>query len=39
MAMRDQRDEWCAAHPNATIEEAFEAGYWTECDNWVLGRR
>ncbi len=39
MAMRDQRDKWCKEHPDATIQEAYEAGYWQECHNWVTGRR
>lgn len=26
--------EWIKKHPNATLKEAFVAGYWKSCDNW-----
>ena len=34
-----QLKEWLDEHPNATVEEAIEAGYWICCDNWCKQRR
>lgn len=35
----DYADEWVKAHPNATPKEAYLAGYWQECDNWVKQKK
>ena len=32
-------NRWLADHPDATAEEAWEAGYLTCTDNWCKGRR
>jgi len=34
-----QADEWLEKHPDATPKEAFVAGYWAECDNWIQQKR
>ena len=38
MNYKDQKKEWLASHPNATVEEAWEAGYMTSTDNWCQGK-
>ena len=39
MGYKDQLKEWLDEHPNATVEEAIEAGYWICSDNWCKQRR
>ena len=39
MSMQDQKAEWLKSHPNATLDEAFEAGYFTCSSNWCNKRR
>lgn len=39
MAYKDQLRQWLSDHPNATVEEAIEAGYFISCDNWCKRRR
>ena len=39
MSMKEQRDEWIKSHPDATIKEAFEAGYFTSTENLVKQKR
>ncbi len=39
MGYKDQLKEWLDEHPNATVAEAIEAGYWICCDNWCKQRR
>lgn len=39
MSYIDQREEWLRKHPNATLSEAWEAGYLTSTDNWCNCRR
>jgi hypothetical protein len=34
-----QRSAWLERHPDATIEEAWEAGYWQATDNWCRKTR
>ena len=34
MSYIEQRDEWLQKHPDATVADAWEAGYWQSCDNW-----
>jgi hypothetical protein len=38
MNYKDQMKEWLKKHPNATVEEAWEAGYNTCTDNWCHGK-
>lgn len=38
MNYKDQMQEWLKNHPNATVEEAYEAGYQTCTDNWCHGK-
>ena len=35
---KKQFAEWQKKNPNATIEEAWMAGYWQLCDNWCSKR-
>lgn len=35
MSYLDQMKKWIAEHPNATAEEAFQAGYRQAIYNWV----
>ena len=39
MGFKEQMAEWIAKHPEATLEEAWEAGYWQSCDNWCNRKR
>ena len=34
MIYKEQMEKWIQQHPNATIEEAWMAGYWQCSDNW-----
>lgn len=38
MSMNEQRAEWIAKHPKATIEEAWQAGYNCSTNNWCHGK-
>ena len=38
MNYKEQMRKWLAAHPDATTEEAWEAGYMTSTDNWCHGK-
>ena len=38
MSMNEQRAEWIAKHPKATIEEAWTAGYFQSNQNWCKGK-
>lgn len=38
MSMNEQRAEWIAKHPDATIEEAWQGGYSTCTNNWCRGK-
>lgn len=39
MNYKEQMTDWMQKHPEATPEQAFEAGYWIFCDNWCKKRR
>lgn len=39
MSYMEQCKEWVAKHPDATIEEAWTAGYLQCTDNWCKGER
>ena len=39
MSMNEQRAEWIAKHPEATIEEAFTAGWMLCTETWCRGKR
>lgn len=34
MIYKEQMEKWIKEHPNATIEDAWMAGYWQCTDNW-----
>lgn len=34
-----QAEDRVRDHPDATLKEAFIAGYWQECDNWCSQNR
>lgn len=34
-----QMDEWLDSHKDATIEEAYLAGYWASSSNWINHER
>lgn len=34
MTYKEQMKKWLEKHPNATLEQAYEAGYWQSTDNW-----
>jgi len=38
MSYKEQMQEWLKKHPNATVEEAWVAGYNTCTDNWCHGK-
>ena len=38
MSYKDQLKEWLSKHPNATVEEAIEAGYMISNNNWCHGK-
>lgn len=38
MNYKEQMAEWIAKHPNATIEEAYQAGYEQSNINWCRGK-
>lgn len=35
----DYADEFFKENPKATPREAYLAGYWRECENWVKQKR
>ena len=37
--MKEQLEKWLATHPEATLREAWLAGYWTCTDNWCTKKR
>lgn len=39
MTYREQMETWLKKHQKATLEEAWEAGYWQCCDNWCRGEK
>ena len=39
MGYREQLKDWIKNNPDATLEEAWEAGYWQSCDNWCKRKR
>lgn len=39
MGYKQQMAEWIAKHPQATIEEAFEAGWMLCTEAWCHGKR
>jgi len=39
MSYIDDKRAWLEKHQDATLEEAFEAGYWLSCDNWCKRKR
>lgn len=38
MTYKDQMKEWLSKHPGATVEEAWEGGYFQCTVNWVHGK-
>ena len=38
MGYKDQLKEWLQKHPDATAEDAIEAGYMISTDNWCHGK-
>lgn len=32
--MTEQKKDWLAKHPKATVDDAWEAGYWQATENW-----
>lgn len=34
MSFIEQKEKWLRENPDATLEQAYSAGYWQECDNW-----
>ena len=38
MNYKEQMREWLSEHPEATVEQAFEAGYMTSNSNWCRGK-
>ena len=39
MGYKEQMSEWIAKHPEATLEEAFEAGWFACSEAWCHGKR
>ena len=39
MGFKEQMAEWIAKHPEATLEEAFMAGWFACTDAWCHGKR
>ena len=39
MTYKQQMQQWLRLHPNATAEEAWEAGYLTSTSNWCRQSR
>ena len=39
MNYKEQMNEWLGKHPDATLEEAFEAGWYGCTDAWCHGKR
>ena len=39
MNYREQMKDWLQKHPQATVEEAWEAGYMQSNSNWFHGKR
>ncbi len=35
MSFIDQKIQWLKEHPDATLDEAYTAGYFQSTDNWV----
>ena len=38
MSYKEQMEKWLCAHPDATAEEAYEAGYMQSNVNWCHGK-
>ena len=39
MSYKDQKNKWLSEHPDATLDEAYEAGYHQSTDNWCKSKR
>ena len=39
MSYIDQRNEWLSQHPDATVEQAWTAGYMKAVENWCKKKR
>ena len=39
MGFKEKMAEWIAKHPQATLEEAFEAGWFACSEAWCHGKR
>lgn len=39
MSYKQEKEKWLEAHPNATLSEAYEAGYEQSTYNWCNGTR
>lgn len=39
MSYKEQMKDWIQKHPNATVEDAWEAGYMQSNRNWCHGKR
>lgn len=37
--MKEKMAEWISKHPDATVEEAWTAGYFCSTDAWCHGKR
>lgn len=37
--MNEEMEKWLAGHPNATLREAFEGGWYGCTDAWCHGKR
>ena len=38
MGMKEKMVEWISKHPDATVEEAWTAGYFCSTDAWCHGK-
>ena len=38
MSYKEQMKEWLDKHPNATVEDAWQAGYFQSNENWCKGK-
>jgi len=38
MSYKEQMSEWLSKHPNATVEDAWQAGYFQSNENWCKGK-
>jgi len=39
MSYLEQRDEWLSQHPDATVKEAWDAGYLQSTNNWCKQKK